>query len=356
MKILNKYTLTEIDYKNPTEKELNEIFNFYIEQWNEENPGLPDPTFEKFKYDFKYSRENEQKYKFLLHDANGKLIARSEIKLLKHDCDAPQAKKDDASFKIRIDEKFRRKGVVRELLLSSINKIQGLGIKKINTYSNLESGQSFCEKLDGKITARGFISYLDIEKNDWKKTQKLFDEIKSKNPDIRVETHLELKEEDIPGFVKIDTVFMEEISKYSEESNFDKDFTIRESTKYIKEGLKKGQKHIYTYLRNRNDEIIGLSDLIIDPKSPLRIFQGMTGITKDYRGRGLAKLVKAGTLLRLKDNHIPGSVITTYNDEDNTVMRKINESIGFKSIPIWKKYTFGLQELREKLRERTQDE
>lgn len=354
-KILSKYTLTEIDYKNPTNNDLLDLYDFYLDEWNEESPQFPQPTLKRYRYEFTYFREIDQNRKFILRNDNDKIVGRLVIVALKPDADAPKNKKERVEFEMRVDKSHRNEGIGKELLKFLLENLSGLDIKKISTWSNLSSGQNFCEKLGGKITMRGLCSYLDLEKNDWEKTEKVFYEMKAKNPDIKIETHFELKEEDIPEFVEIDAVFEEEISKYSEDNTFNKDFYIKEDTRHIKESLARGEKHIFSYLRNQADEVIGLSEMVIDPTNPLEIFQNITGIKKEYRRRGLAKLIKANTLLRLRDNHKPGSVISTYNDEDNTVMRKINESIGFKPIPIWKKYTFELQELREKLHEKTQN-
>jgi GNAT superfamily N-acetyltransferase len=71
----------------------------------------------------------------------------------------------------------------------------------------------------------------------------------------------------------------------------------------------------------------------------LRVSRGATlGFTDDtatvakHRGRGLARAVKLESLRRLREDHAEVDVVTTSNAEENTVMRHINESVGFRAI------------------------
>jgi predicted GNAT family acetyltransferase len=69
----------------------------------------------------------------------------------------------------------------------------------------------------------------------------------------------------------------------------------------------------------------------------LRVSRGSTlGFTDDtgtvaaLRGKGLARAVKVESLRRLRADHPEVDVVTTSNAEENRVMRRLNESIGFR--------------------------
>jgi mycothiol synthase len=73
----------------------------------------------------------------------------------------------------------------------------------------------------------------------------------------------------------------------------------------------------------------------------LRISRGATlGFTDDtgtvaaHRGHGLARAVKLDSLRRLREDHPEVDVVTTSNAEENTAMRHINESVGFRAIVV----------------------
>jgi hypothetical protein len=69
----------------------------------------------------------------------------------------------------------------------------------------------------------------------------------------------------------------------------------------------------------------------------LRVSQGSTlGFTDDtgtvaaHRRKGLARAVKVESLRRLHGDHPEVEVVSTSNAEENGVMRRLNESIGFR--------------------------
>jgi RimJ/RimL family protein N-acetyltransferase len=69
----------------------------------------------------------------------------------------------------------------------------------------------------------------------------------------------------------------------------------------------------------------------------LRVSQGSTlGFTDDtgtvaaHRRKGLARAVKVESLRRLQGDHPEVEVVSTSNAEENGVMRRLNESIGFR--------------------------
>jgi RimJ/RimL family protein N-acetyltransferase len=59
-------------------------------------------------------------------------------------------------------------------------------------------------------------------------------------------------------------------------------------------------------------------------------FTDDTGTVAAHRGKGLARAVKLESLRWLRDDHPEIEVVTTSNAEENAVMRRLNESVGFR--------------------------
>ncbi|MHA1983886.1 MAG: GNAT family N-acetyltransferase, partial [Candidatus Hodarchaeales archaeon] len=111
----------------------------------------------------------------------------------------------------------------------------------------------------------------------------------------------------------------------------------------------KGEVITPKYLRNREEEwkefgienltlisiesdekISGLTEMSFDPTEEEILTQGLTGVRKNYRERGLGKYLKAALLIEMKNKYPKSKIVSTTNAETNAQMRSINERMGFK--------------------------
>jgi predicted GNAT family acetyltransferase len=76
-------------------------------------------------------------------------------------------------------------------------------------------------------------------------------------------------------------------------------------------------------------EIASFTELRVS-RGTTRAFTDDTGTVAAHRGKGLARAVKLDSLRRLRDEHPEVEVVTTSNAEGNAVMRRLNESLGFR--------------------------
>jgi GNAT superfamily N-acetyltransferase len=73
---------------------------------------------------------------------------------------------------------------------------------------------------------------------------------------------------------------------------------------------------------------VAFSHLLIGPGG--RAVTYMTGTLRDYRGRGLAQLVKNATLVNAAERGV--ELVFTENDEKNAPMLRVNENLGYRPI------------------------
>jgi GNAT superfamily N-acetyltransferase len=84
---------------------------------------------------------------------------------------------------------------------------------------------------------------------------------------------------------------------------------------------------------DREGRWLGMSNLQRSIEDPSFIWQGLTGVRREARGRGLAMALKLETVRyaqRLGVDHIK-----TWNDQRNRPMLAINEAMGFVKQPAW---------------------
>ncbi len=78
---------------------------------------------------------------------------------------------------------------------------------------------------------------------------------------------------------------------------------------------------------------VGMSSLFASAGKPDVLYQGLTGVLPEYRGRGVAMALKLQTV-RYAWEHGKRE-IRTWNDTTNRPMLRINEAMGFVKQPIW---------------------
>jgi RimJ/RimL family protein N-acetyltransferase len=84
--------------------------------------------------------------------------------------------------------------------------------------------------------------------------------------------------------------------------------------------------------------LVGFTDVVWSPSAPQILNQVHTGVLPAYRGRGLARWLKAGMLDRVLRERPEVRFVRTSNADSNASMVRINEALGFRpysSQTIW---------------------
>ena len=84
---------------------------------------------------------------------------------------------------------------------------------------------------------------------------------------------------------------------------------------------------------DRDGRYVGESNLWASLEDPTFIWQGLTGVRRDARGKGIAMALKLHTVRYAKERG--KREIKTWNDVRNQPMLRINEAMGFVKQPVW---------------------
>ncbi|WP_255221223.1 hypothetical protein [Variovorax boronicumulans] len=99
-------------------------------------------------------------------------------------------------------------------------------------------------------------------------------------------------------------------------------------------------------LRDANDEVVAVCDASWNQLYPDRMFQRLTGVARHWRGKGLAKGVKAIMLQLVRERHPEVVMAVTQNAEVNAPMLAINRQLGFAAHRHDGAYQIGTESLR----------
>ena len=78
---------------------------------------------------------------------------------------------------------------------------------------------------------------------------------------------------------------------------------------------------------------LGVSDLFSSLDDPSFLWQGLTGVRREARGKGIAMALKLRTVRYAIDRGVEH--IKTWNDQRNGPMLRVNEALGFEKQPAW---------------------
>lgn len=90
------------------------------------------------------------------------------------------------------------------------------------------------------------------------------------------------------------------------------------------------------FLAKDGDRFVGTSNLHKNPEHPDVLFQGFTGVLREYRGKGIAMALKMQTVKYARAHGF--REIRTGNNTRNRPMLRINEAMGFVKQPVWIEY------------------
>ncbi len=106
-----------------------------------------------------------------------------------------------------------------------------------------------------------------------------------------------------------------------------------------------GGNHFLVLLLH-GDELVAMCDATWTAQFPDRAFQNLTAVTRAWRGKGLAKAVKARMMWLMRETHPGIKMIITTNANVNAAMLAINRQLGFVQHKDVRTYQISRDQLR----------
>jgi RimJ/RimL family protein N-acetyltransferase len=140
--------------------------------------------------------------------------------------------------------------------------------------------------------------------------------------------------EDVPdrymdGYIDLYRQFSEDMPRESEELW---PFTMTAAEVRKREAQRKANNtHLYICaLVDTDDRVVGHTNGVISADNPRDMYQAMTGIARDYRGRGLSKWLKAALFVKVGEDFPANEYVSSEMRAVNEPILAVNRQMGYK--------------------------
>lgn len=234
----------------------------------------------------------------------------------------PILKPGYAEIAVRVDKEWRYKGIGNTLL----KEIESLALKdNANVLlTNIEDYNDECIKWminNGfEINSHTFESQLDLTQFDETQYEPIFSELETSG--IRFTTLADFSKEEASNYRYWDLWWelVKDVPGMEDKPRPENNRMISLSKDFDKNGF---------ILATQGDEWVALSMIV--KESDDFYYNSMTGVIREYRGKGLALAIKVKAIEYAKNNK--AKYVRTHNDSKNTPMITINKKLGYKSKP-----------------------
>ena len=234
-------------------------------------------------------------------------------------------------MEITVFPEHRRRGVgsalydrIEEIVRSRSGRVLRIGVKE-----SMNEGVRFVTKRGFTETKRDWESRLDVPSFDERPFAGAFDRIAAEG--ITVTTlAAELAKDPAPA--------MREAYELHEDCRLDvpsTDPVTRHDLDHFRKELEgpSALPEAYFIAVDADGRYLGESNLWSSLDDPTYLWQGLTGVRREARGKGVAMALKLYTVRYAKEHG--KREIKTWNDVRNRPMLRINEAMGFVKQPVW---------------------
>jgi len=222
-------------------------------------------------------------------------------------------------LELRVDPARRQRGLGTGLLDRAVERCCELGVEALRSVHSTAAGAAFAAAAGARDEQRIVRSTLDLRTA----------ELPDPNPpdDFRIVHWIGcVPEEHLASFV----VARMAMDDAPEPEGMDIPAWTAEKVRASEESLERRDREMrLTVAMAADGEIASFTELRVSRGSTL-CFTDDTGTIATQRGKGLARAVKVESLRRLRADQPGVDFVTTANAEENGVMRRLNESIGFR--------------------------
>jgi GNAT superfamily N-acetyltransferase len=231
--------------------------------------------------------------------------------------------------RIMLLKPYRRKGYGKRLVERLVELAKEHQKTMLKCYAFEEDGKLFLKAINAPKSSVGIDNRLKIADLDWIRLRKWEEEGKKNSINTKIIFFKQIPDEIIKNYSRVYTELWNQ-QPYDNLDMGDTVFTPKRLRNREKDYSATGGSFRIAITIESNSEISGITEIVNFPSRETFLAQGLTGVQKKFRGRGLGKWLKAAMLLRVQDEFPKVKYVMTGNANSNAPMLSINNRLGFK--------------------------
>lgn len=222
----------------------------------------------------------------------------------------------------------RRQGVGRALLAALLSFLQERGKTTVTMVAHLPEGHAFLAAIGATQKHHVVENRLAFDGLDWDELARWQARATTPGDGLTWETHAgRVPFERLATLMEPFSILINEMPLGSLELPRLR-YELQGYVTWYGDMDRRGGEHFLVLLRY-GDEVAAMCDASWDARFPDRVFQRLTAVARPWRGKGLAKGVKAAMLHLIRARHPEVRTMITSNAEVNAPIRSINHRLGF---------------------------
>lgn len=289
-------------------------------------------TVEEFRYDYENFDTKKYVMRYYLAEAGGKVVGYACYHHMPHRFH-PQR------FWVwgAVLPEFRNQGIGSALYAQILSDLTKLSAKFLHTSTRETWVETvrFLEKRGFREVMRTWESHLDVQSFDPQPFAKYLSQVEEEG--IVLTTLAEERERDRDWLEKVYDLHMAIMADVPSPTPFTP-VLVEEFRRRMLDNpdlLWNGY-----FLAKKGGEYVGESFVWKLPAEPGHLSQGLTGVRRKHRGKGIAMALKLKVINYAKEHGY--TLIKTWNASTNLPMLAINEKLGFRRQPAWIEYEKAL--------------
>ena len=241
----------------------------------------------------------------------------------------------------------RRRGVGSALLREALGVAQESGALDVHGSVARPANWAICERLGGRFELAMAQRVLSLEDANWRLAQQWCAAAALRSASTQIVQFERVPDEFAATLLELNRHARAEVPRSWSHGSDAPSLALRREQERRHQLL--GWRWLTLATLEADGTLSGLTDVTYDPSQPDLVRQNLTVVLPAYRGRGLAKWLKAAMLATMNQQFPAAKRLVTLNANANAPMLAINHELGFGEAAHHRIYEFDLAALRARL-------